>query len=208
MSQGEPLDGPAVSDGRVIRLHALRHAKVVTSGICYGQTEVAVELSPDEAARRVIRDFPALASVTRTIWTSPLRRVQELAECLSARFGLSLHVDVRLMELDFGAWEGRSWDEIYRSERANFTAWAEDPFRRAPPSGETARSLLIRVRAWLQTIPDDGVLIVTHAGPIRVLRALCESGQDGSPIRLDFERAVPPLAVEQLKIPRPATGAT
>jgi alpha-ribazole phosphatase len=78
--------------------------------------------------------------------------------------------DARLQELDFGAWENRPW-ESFRGPESE--AWALDPWRLAPPGGESGAALWARVGAFRAEVHGhvsaggDPVLVVTHAGVIR-----------------------------------------
>ncbi len=45
------------------------------------------------------------------VWTSPLRRGADTGRWL-ARWGWTHRMDARLAELDFGTWDGRSWDAV------------------------------------------------------------------------------------------------
>jgi alpha-ribazole phosphatase len=78
--------------------------------------------------------------------------------------------DARLQELDFGAWENRTWDS-FRSPESE--AWALDPWRLAPPGGESGAALWARVGAFRAelhghvTAGHAPLLVVTHAGVIR-----------------------------------------
>jgi alpha-ribazole phosphatase len=177
----------------------VRHAKALQSGICYGQSEIEVEFPPSTAAERVVACHPELALHIEALWTSPLERAHHLAECLAELCHRELHVDHRLTETNFGDWEGYSWEDIYRSDGERFAQWANDPMRQAPPNGESGNDLAARVSAWARAIgTKKKVLAVTHAGPIRVLRALGSASYDLTHLSLDFERAVPHLAVEAI----------
>jgi alpha-ribazole phosphatase len=78
--------------------------------------------------------------------------------------------DARLQELDFGAWENRTW-ESFRSPESE--AWALDPWRLAPPGGESGAALWARVGSFRAEVHGpvsagcDPLLVVTHAGVIR-----------------------------------------
>ncbi len=76
-----------------------------------------------------------------------------------------------LLEIDFGTWEGRPWDDIPREA---LDRWAADPVAFAPPGGETGRALLDRVHAAWADISGAGkdCIVVTHGGPLRILSAL------------------------------------
>jgi alpha-ribazole phosphatase len=86
-----------------------------------------------------------------------------LAAGLADALGVGVAADPRLMELDFGAWEGQRWDALTPAER---DPWAVDPWRRAPPGGEAFGAL-----AALADAPP-GAVMVTHAGVIRAVRIL------------------------------------
>lgn len=136
-----------------------RHPSVSARGICYGRSDV--RLAPRHA-QQIAKALHA-APVARRVIASPSTRCRGLAEALcQARKLPPPEYDERLLELDFGAWEGRPWTEIPRDES---DPWAEDPIRRAPPGGECFADLQSRVVAALTGLSD--VIVVTHAGPIR-----------------------------------------
>ena len=149
-----------------MRLHLVRHlAPLVDAGVCYGRTDLAT----DPAAQ-----FEALASLraalpmTAPIYTSPLQRCLHLAEALD---GAALHVDKRLVELDFGAWEMQSWDAIARTE---IDAWAEDVAHYRPGGGESVADMAARIAGFYADIVHANVeeaIVICHAGAIRLLTA-------------------------------------
>ena len=143
----------------------LRHPQTAAPpGLCFGRFEPPV--GPNATAE--IAAALAITPSARIVVASPSRRCRELAEALAARDGVQLMFDSRLLELDFGAWEGRLWAEI---ERAESDAWSVDPLNRAPPGGECFTTLRERVRAALAEAPE-GAVLVCHAGPIRAARML------------------------------------
>ncbi|MDM0112526.1 histidine phosphatase family protein [Variovorax sp. J22R133] len=146
----------------------LRHGKVdCASGLCYGASDVSVSAALTRAiAKRVAPDLPANVEV----FASPLSRCSQLAVALEAlRPDLQTQFDTRIAEMDFGAWEGRLWDEIGRDE---FDAWIREfATGRAGGSGESTNSFMSRVGdaydAWRAARRD--ALWVTHAGVIRAV---------------------------------------
>lgn len=94
--------------------------------------------------------------------------------------------DPRLLELDFGRWEGIAWDDVPRAE---LDSWAADPHRRAPPCGERGEALIERAAAFLGTAQSGALpcAVVTHGGPLRALAALA-AGR-----RVDLRAAAPPF---------------
>ncbi len=147
---------------------ALRHAAPVQLGLCAGRFELPVaEVGDLEALARDLHE-----RALRRIVSSTSLRCSRLARLLAGRLGLPLCLETRLRELDFGEWEGRSWDEIARSDPARFEAWSGNWQRAAPPGGESVGELVRRVAEFVVELPDECVLVVTHAGPIRAMRVL------------------------------------
>ena len=141
-------------------LHLIRHPKpLVGPGICYGRLDISAE---NIAA--VADDLRANLPSGLPVWSSPLQRCRKLAELLNP----NLVIDERLMEMDFGAWEGRSWDDIPRPE---LDAWAADVAGYAPPGGESPLALQQRALDFVAALKVPEAVIVTHAGVIRTLLA-------------------------------------
>ncbi len=143
----------------------LRHPRPeVVAGICYGRMDLA---AGPEAGAEIAAALAATPPVGRVV-ASPARRCRGLAEALAARAGVALELDERLWEMDFGAWEGMSWDAI---RRADSDPWAADPWTIAPPGGETFAAVHARVAAVLAGA-GPGTALVCHAGPIRAARMM------------------------------------
>lgn len=118
------------------------------------------------------------AAVTGTdrwdvIYSSPLVRCRAFAEELAARQGAPLQVDDRLKEIGFGAWEGRSADELRAQDPLRIERFWRDPVGNRPENAETLESFRSRVSAaWqeiLNTHPGKRLLIVGHAGITRMI---------------------------------------
>lgn len=149
-----------------------RHAQPASSGVCYGQSEVPVVLGAAHAARELRERLPSCPQLE--LWSSPWARCREVAEELGRLLRTDVNVDARLSELSFGAWEGRSYAELERD--GAFQAWMQNYETACPPGGETVAELMDRVRCWSQErLSERGatrLLVLTHAGVIRSLRAL------------------------------------
>lgn len=119
------------------------------------------------------------------VWSSPLRRCSLLAEGVwtalqatgrQTRTVIAPALSPLLQEMDFGAWEGISWNEV---DRAAVDAWAADPWHYRPGGGECAHDVLARWHRFKkQHLMADATaihLVITHAGVARL--ALWDSGQ-------------------------------
>ena len=163
----------------------IRHpAVLIESGLCYGRLDVPAIPAALARAGSLATGLAHLAPLR--ISTSPARRCQDLANLLAQKLNAPAVTDPRLLELDFGAWEGKSWDVVPRSALDD---WSASPLTFAPPGGETGSSLIARVRDFLGEIRLDrrNRIVVTHGGPLKVLTALL----DGSPV--DLLTAAPPV---------------
>ncbi len=162
-----------------MRLILVRHPKPdCAPGLCYGHLDLACDA---QDLARAARDLASLAH-DATIISSPLRRALALARALSPQ----VRTDDRLRELNFGAWEGRPWGEI---GRAAIDGWRSGLPNAAPPGGESLVDLAARCADWLAAIrpKNETVIAVTHAGPIRIMRALAL----GQPLLRYFDTPIP-----------------
>lgn len=153
-----------------MRLYLVRHPKpIVAPNTCYGRTDLAV--SPQEHARVAAALLPVLPKGV-PLFSSPLQRCAELAQRVADPLACSsIRFDQRLAEIDFGAWEGHSWDTIPRAE---VDAWAGDMAGYRPGGGESVLQMAQRVyafRAELMQSQQDRAIVICHAGTIRLLLA-------------------------------------
>lgn len=148
-----------------MRLHLVRHlAPLVAPGVCYGRTNIAVDLGLQAHALPALRaQLPAGVPVI----SSPLRRCASLASCLSDH----VRFDARLVELDFGSWEMHHWDDI---PRAAIDAWAADVALYRPGDGESVQDMAHRIAGFYDELVRESfpeAVLVCHAGTIRLLAA-------------------------------------
>lgn len=152
-----------------MRLYLVRHGEAEGSeGRAVGHLDLPLS---DLGAR----NMEALAASWRgplpsRLFASDLRRATGSARILAKRFGIEPVLDARLREVSFGDWEGRSWDEVYETDRQRYDAWSERWWDLAPPEGESFADLAARVLTWFQDLGDgEDVIVVAHGGSIRAL---------------------------------------
>lgn len=158
-----------------MRLWLVRHAEpVIEPARCYGRLDVDADAG---ATRRSAQALRAALPPRWVGWHSSRRRCAQLAAALGTPAAGSWRVDARLDELDFGAWEGRAWDEL---GAAALDAWVADFAHHRPGGGESVAELLRRVHAALADAADGSqggeVVWVTHAGVIRAVQWLRARG--------------------------------
>lgn len=111
---------------------------------------------------------PALRDCDRVV-TSPSKRAVATAAAIAVNGLPAPRVDERLLELDFGAWDGLAADEV--RARPEYSSWEADPARFAPPGGESGREAQTRlVNAVDEHLrASDKLVIVSHKGAIRLI---------------------------------------
>ena len=128
----------------------------------------------DEAARLATR----LAGVTLDrIIASPLARAVETAQIIAA--GRPVELDKRLAELDYGAWEGLTLDEISRRFPGEHEMYEADPATHRVGGGESGRQVARRLGALMGELLDWAeesgggwtCLMVGHSSTNRILLA-------------------------------------
>jgi broad specificity phosphatase PhoE len=104
---------------------------------------------------------------------SPLDRARETMELMRAELGLEpdrYRTDARLMEMSFGRWEGFTYAELQVREAEALIARERDKWGFVLPGGESYAQLVVRVRAWYETVECDTV-VSAHGGVCRALMA-------------------------------------
>jgi probable phosphoglycerate mutase len=169
----------------------------------HGQTELSVqrrysghgdpELTPlgraqaAGAAERLAR-VPDIAAVL----TSPLRRARETADEVAGATGAPVVVRKRLIETDFGAWEGLTFSEARARDPELHARWlgSEDV---APPGGESFAAVGRRVSEELAELlaeyPGATLVVVSHVTPIKMLLRAALQGGPGVLYRLHLDLA-------------------
>jgi alpha-ribazole phosphatase len=150
-----------------MKIYWIRHTQTQTpAGLCYGQTDVG--LAPDFERHAI--EVKKLIAHRLCIWSSPLSRCRRLAEKIADT--QPIQIDHRLIELNFGQWENRFWDDLPPNELEN---WMQNFVITPPPQGETYHQLANRVYDFRQTllsVSEPNVAVVTHKGILRALYAL------------------------------------
>lgn len=104
----------------------------------------------------------------KLIVASPMKRSLETAQIIAAKIGYkpeNIVLDARFVERHLGVMSGRPHDEVQ--------LWFA--MGQTPAGGESSEAMYTRVAAgmeWLKSQPADKILLVSHGGPGRVIRAI------------------------------------
>jgi probable phosphoglycerate mutase len=103
--------------------------------------------------------------------SSPLVRASETMEVARVALGLDpagYRTDPRLAEISFGQWEGLTLADLKSGAAEQLAAREQDPWRFAPPDGESYETLKLRIARWHETLAHDTV-VCAHLNTGRAL---------------------------------------
>jgi len=136
-----------------------------------GRTDVPLSDVGRRQAQLLARRLQPLP--VEALYSSPLGRAMETAQIIGQAVGREPVADGRLVELNYGAWEGSTYEESKRTAPAVYAAWDADPASQAPPGGETGEQLIERVTPFLaemaQRHPCGNVVVVSHKTVCRLV---------------------------------------
>lgn len=108
----------------------------------------------------------------KKLFSSQMLRAKQTANILAKELSCSVMVEPLLNEIDFGDWEGLTFNEIATSYEELSKAWLKNPFAVNIPGGESWDSFVIRVRKGWEKVKKVCVnesVLVTHAGCIKLI---------------------------------------
>ena len=107
----------------------------------------------------------------------------------------------------FGDWCGKTWHEIAQEFPHHYKKFWQDAWLNSPPNGESFCAASHRIMAWFQQIcvaskqiNAKGVVMICHAGTIRVISAALQKLPPQSALELEID--VPHWSVSGIVPPR------
>ena len=154
----------------------IRHGKTKMNqeGRYCGVTDV--EISPEGIRQIEGIKSHILNSAYDGIYVSPLKRTQQTAGILVDTY----KIDNRLAEMNFGIFEGLTYQEIIKTYPVENEKWQKDFLNYRIPKGESLLDVYDRVECFVQEVAKKhkNVLVITHGGVIRcALSAVFGSGE-------------------------------
>lgn len=161
----------------MVKLILVRHGETTWNklGKYQGQSDVPLSETGVAQAEQLAAFFPA--EHLDAIYSSDLQRAHLTAEKVAEHFGLPIHEEKDLREMNFGVWEGHTFEEI----AGRWQEAMENFFRRPDilkiPQGETFSELQARAVARVEEIiaKHEGkaahVAIFAHGAILRTLIA-------------------------------------
>lgn len=146
-----------------MEVYLIRHTTpAIEKGLCYGQADIPLAKT-FHTEKEILLDL--LPGHVDAVYSSPSKRCHQLACCIAAI--PSIITDTRLMEMHFGDWELKKWEEL---EKDLLNTWMNDFVTVKVPNGENFVDMDTRVQNFIRELTQTNhqrVAIITHAGVIR-----------------------------------------
>ena len=155
-----------------MKVSLVRHTSVELDGnfTCYGALDVEVNPTFEQEAKGAKERIEGLQP--DGVFTSPLQRAVKLATYCG--YGHAERDD-RLREMNFGAWEGRSFNDVNAEHSDTMKRFYNDPEHADIPESEPfpvfQKRVAGRVREIVRAHQGKRIVIVSHGASIRILLA-------------------------------------
>ncbi|MFR4283621.1 alpha-ribazole phosphatase [Anaerobutyricum soehngenii] len=170
----------------IMRLYLIRHGETALNvkGCYYGRTD-AVLSEKGISQARYLKEILKEVSFDYIV-ASPLVRAYNTAQIVMEEREQEIFGDRRLMEQDFGIFEGMTYKEIQNTYPKELDAWNEEFSTYRIPKGESFADVRSRAEDFLRDIPSgreskgEKMLIVAHKGTLgHLLAAMLKLPLDG-----------------------------
>lgn len=100
------------------------------------------------------------------VYVSPLARAIETMKIL----GLEGDKEERIREVDFGLFEGKTYDQLQAEFAEELKMWFDDVINYVVPEGESIKMAYDRVVSFLEELVDkkENALLICHDGVIKI----------------------------------------
>jgi broad specificity phosphatase PhoE len=173
-----------------LRLALLRHGPTGWNALGRVQGHTDIPLSEEGLAGMRRHSSPGGFEQARA-FVSPLTRARQTADAIGL---LNPVLDARLMEQNWGNWEGLSRAEILARDGEDAFARAGQALQFRPPGGESTKELHDRVAAFLADAAriNEDAIAVTHLGVLRASYTLATGWDMSTPMppELDISKVL------------------
>ena len=155
------------------RIYLVRHGETDwnSGGKFQGHSDIPLSGKGREQAIRLAKRLKDVD--IHGIYSSDLCRARETAEIVAKPHQLTVQTMTDLREINFGGWEGLTYQEITEKFGESYSCWCENPLMTRIPSGESLQDVVDRCSKAMQNLilqhPGETLLVVAHGGVIRTI---------------------------------------
>lgn len=156
-----------------MRIFLIRHGETMWNTEARYQGHTNIQLSEkgryqgERLGQRMAREN------INVIYSSDLSRAVETANYIAQYHNVKVRQAVELRELNFGTWEGLTFNEISSLYADLAEKWISDPLTLQIPQGELFSQLQQRTTSFINNLiknsSEENIAIVSHGGAIRAI---------------------------------------
>jgi broad specificity phosphatase PhoE len=159
------------------RVYLIRHGETdgTVAGQFLGSTDLPLTPRGEGQVQRLVTLLPPhLFAPGASTWcvASPLLRAQQTARAVTGPADFPFDTDADLREMDFGAWEGLTSEEVEERYPGGQREWAAPTQDTTFPGGESLgrfEERVERAQARIARRSEEAVLVFAHGGVVRAL---------------------------------------
>lgn len=157
-----------------MRLYLVRHAATYLNAAPVFQGRINTELS-EQGHRQADSLIPYFKSIPlKRLYASPLKRALQTAQRIKTAAALPILPADKLIEIDFGEWDGLSHAQAAQIYGKQFRDFYYHPSKYPFPGEGSLECVHMRIKQGMDSIlrensPDSSIAIVTHGGVLRII---------------------------------------
>jgi alpha-ribazole phosphatase len=161
-------------EGYIMNLYFVRHGETDENAkkTYYGSTDVSLN---EKGVKQALKLEEKLKNIKfDKIYCSERLRAMETAKIITKNRESFIEYDSRINEMDFGIFEGKTYEEIKKIYPEEFVQWEKQWKEFCPKGGESYIMFYNRVKEFMEQIKKlnmENVLIVAHGGVVRSVYA-------------------------------------
>ncbi len=184
------------------RITFIRHGQTLWNQLrkYQGHSDIPLNSTGIQQARRVAERLSK--ETLHAVYSSDLSRAVQTAQAIAQKHELSVQTLGGFREMDFGLWEGLTYEEIMEKWSEELTQMYSHPGKGRAPEGESFQEVQDRALAALtecvERHPGQNIVIAAHGGPLRAilcklmgkgLEEIWNIGQDSTAVsRVEYEQ--------------------
>jgi alpha-ribazole phosphatase len=156
-----------------IRIFLVRHGLTIWNHEFRYQGHTDIELSSEGRAQAKALQQRFQQENFTAIFCSDLKRALETAKIINESHNLKIQINQNFKEINFGEWEGMTYDDIQNKYPEQIKVWLKTPHLLRLERGESFVELrdraMVGIREIVSLYSEGNILIVTHGGTIASL---------------------------------------
>lgn len=151
----------------------VRHGQTIWNHVARYQGHTDIPLNDTGRTQAKLLSLRLAKEPLQAVYASDLIRALETARIIAEPHGLAVQALPQLREINFGAWEGLTYQEIKNRYSDLADIYQSSPGKLRIPDGETFQELMERaygvVTNLVRSHNSSTIAVVTHGGTIRAI---------------------------------------